>query len=502
MCDKDEKCNLDNLNEYDIKINKLKVTDMYNGTYLVCIVYGIFSVAILLGSYFNDSVRDIFFNQFIIFTVIFIIGSIVIISVLIYYLNNYVPKKTKHVNLYDTYSCPDYWNMVMLDDNNVYKNFDSNISPNYFKYKCVINPNIFDRYDNYDNPSVNNKQVNYNLTNNLLNTTNLDENIKGDYYNDTHKDKIKNNMEINKMGHLYKNITNTSIFPLSNTENYFVYNRPGVKITEKDFINVKDAIINTSLTMNNYAYNSLSNTYSNINNNSFNENNDPYITWNYNNALPADITTNYGLSTNYKIDPNNFYENFYVYKWTYDNIKFNNYNNLFITSDEKVTISSLSVFAGYDGTRITDTNAKFIKIGDLIKDNDKIYFKSIPNINTNKANMLFDKITPDSNNNKIINSYIDTGNRYSTINLPKTNTELIALDKGPLMIVDNGYGRPPVITADQIKSNTLNIPVVCDTIYPAYLASVEDINAYGADNAIRCSYAKLCGYSWSDMGCN
>ena len=69
---------------------------------------------------------------------------------LFYYLYNYKPKKTKHENIYDTYSCPDYWNMVTLDDSSVYNKFDSNISPDYFKYKCVSNSTILNKYDNYN----------------------------------------------------------------------------------------------------------------------------------------------------------------------------------------------------------------------------------------------------------------------------------------------------------------------------------------------------------------
>ena len=37
MCDKDEKCDLTNLSDYEKKMNELRQTDMYKGTYLVCI---------------------------------------------------------------------------------------------------------------------------------------------------------------------------------------------------------------------------------------------------------------------------------------------------------------------------------------------------------------------------------------------------------------------------------------------------------------------------------
>jgi len=501
MCDKnnDEKCNLKNISEYDIKVNQIKITNMYNGTYFVCVVYGIFAVAILLGSYLSDSIREIFFEKFMLFTIIFIVGSIVIIGILFYYVTNYKIKKTKHLNMYDTYSCPDYWTLVTLDDNNVYKNFDSNVSPNYFKYKCVLNQNIFDKYDNYANIDVNSKQTAYNLTNNLLNTTNLDSSTNGDYFNTATKNKLENNIDLN-IGHLYKNINDINIFPLSNTSNYFAYSRPGAKLKEDDLLKIKNAIINTSLRMNNYSYNDTSNTYSNINFNSYNENNDPYITWNNKKDLPTAISTNYTSGANsYKIDGTNFYENFYVYKWTYNNINNSTYQNLF--NSDITTPQAFSVYAGKDRIKINN-DVPTLKIGEIIKENNNIYFKAIPHLSTTNTNMLFNFVAPDGNNNKIIFSYIDTAKKYDGVSAPDTDYKLTALQRGPQIIIDNGYGRPPIITPEQISNNTLNIPVVCDTVYPAYLASVEDIDAYGADNTIRCSYAKLCGYSWSDMGCN
>ena len=502
MCDKnDEKCDMSKISEYDVKINQLKLKDMYNGTYLVCIVYAIFAAAILLGSYLNDTIRNIFFNKFIIFTIIFILGSVIIIAILFYYVTNYEPKKTKHLNLYDTYSCPDYWNLVTLDDNSVYNNFDSNVSPNYFKYKCVINKDIFDISDNYKNVNPNYKLNNYNLTNNLLNTTNLDS-TNGDYYNSVNKSRIENNINNNNIGHLYKNINDTNIYPTTDVNNnYFAYFQPGAKFKTSNLNNIKDVIINSSLIMNNYSYNPESNIYSNIKINPYNQNNDPYILWNYSNLQSTDVINQYNSATTYRLDNTNFYENFYVYKWNYDNITFNTYNDIFKLSTD--TTVSYGVYAGNDGMTVRTTDPNFtLKIGDLIKDKNNIYFRSKENINNSQSKIIFNKIIRDRNNNSIINSYIDTKNEYDGINRFPTGAQLSSMQKGPLIMVDNGFGRPPVISKESLKNNVLNIPVVCDAVYPAYLASVEDINTYGADNTIRCSYAKLCGYSWSDMGCN
>jgi len=497
MCDKDDKCNIGNLSEYDIKINQLKYNDMFYGTFFVCVVYAIVAIAILLGSYFNETIRDIFFNQFIIFTVIFILGSVIIISILIYYISNYQPKKTKFINNYDTFSCPDYWNMVILDDSYINKNFDSNLSTNYFKYKCVLNPNIYNKLNIYKNIDVINSNLNYGLTNNLLSASNLNSTINGDYYN-IYNDNIYGTNIGSNLGHLYKNINNSDIFPIISSNNNFAYNRPGILMTDKNLSNIKSTIIDTSLKMNNYKFDTVTKTYSNINTNSYNNNKDPYITWNFSNLHPTDIMNKH-ISSNL---PSATYENYFIYDWNNNNnLSKDIYNSYFNITG----VDSLPVYS-FKGN--TSSSVNNIKIGNISRDtNSNLYFESI--INTNSANFITENADANSiANNKrnfIKNSYIyvppkpysDPGAILPTVNIT-TNSDY---KLGPQIIAENDSGRPSSISSNDI-SIARNIPVVCDTIYPAYLASVEDINTFGTGNAIRCSYAKLCGYSWSDMGCN
>lgn len=501
MCDKyDEKCDLSNLSEYDIKINQLKYDELYNGTVLICIIYGLFAIGILTGSYFNETFRDIFFNQFIIFTVIFIIGSIIIISMMCYFIIYYKPKKTKHYNTYDSYSCPDYWNLVMLDDKEVYKNFDSNISPNYFKYKCVLNPDIFNKYEIYKTtPDLNYKQLNYSLTNNLSNTIKLNTDHNGDYYNSAsvYDTKIKNNINDNNIGHLYKNINDINIFPPIKDGNNYAYNKPGNVISDNYLSNIKNAIIDTSLKMNNYRLDTSTNNYSNIPYNSLSDKIDPYIMWNYNNEPEDIVGAKYNLKTNATHQINSqYYEHYSVYKWIYNDITKITYDDYFTTG-----YNNRKVYAKLKQNTAGDL--EILNIGTLIRDEEtkNIYFQSKIITGANKNRMISQDIDANNNNNYIIESYVWTDIRDD----PTTNTHLTTNPlsrKGPMILVDNGYGRPPAITKDDIKNNNKNIPVVCDTVYPAYLASIEDQNVYGSDNSIRCSYAKLCGYSWSDMGCN
>lgn len=485
MCDKDGKCDLTNLSEYDKKINELKLNDMYYGTSFVCIVYGIIAVSILMASVISPVMKDIFFDQFLIFTIVFIIGSIIIISVLIYFINYYEVKKIKHINVYDTYSCPDYWNMVTLDDNNVYKNFDSNISPNYFKYKCVLNNDIFNKFDIYKSSSSINNASTYNLTNNLSNTINIaGENKITDSYNVSKSRILQENIETSNLGHLYKNINDPKVFYLDKNhldENNFAYIRPGNKLTTDYLSNIRDEIIHTSLIMNNYQYTNENNTYSNIPFNSYNDKNDPYISWNYNNITDKEneITDNV---------PNDTIEKYDIYDWRGLNrdLTYNNYKSYFMKTDK----TSLNVLA----TDVPTTT--LIYVGTIKIEDNNIFFKS--HFNDTRSY----KLNKYKDTNKIYNSYIDTTKDTNyTSGTIYTSEMLRNFDGGPTIIINTKKERPIAITKQDIIVGK-NIPVVCDTIYPAYLASIEDTNTYGADNAIRCSYAKLCGYSWSDMGCN
>ena len=57
-----------------------------------------------------------------------------------------------------------------------------------------------------------------------------------------------------------------------------------------------------------------------------------------------------------------------------------------------------------------------------------------------------------------------------------------------------------------ITTSHTNIPVVCDRVYPLYLAT-KDIelsknNNKLDQNVLRCAYSKICGVPWTDINCD
>jgi len=50
---------------------------------------------------------------------------------------------------------------------------------------------------------------------------------------------------------------------------------------------------------------------------------------------------------------------------------------------------------------------------------------------------------------------------------------------------------------DKIDTKSNVVPLVCDQVYPYYLANIDGNH----DNKFRCAYSKICGAPWSDLNC-
>ncbi len=146
-----------NLNDYDRTIFNLKREKVFYGTIAICVLYGSFALLLFILSYFSDKVKYLLLNSFLPFTIVYVIGTILIVLYLIHQVLNFKPYKLGNSGNYDNLSCPDYWVLerVYNEDptdktltNYFGSSFESNaISPELFKYRCVLNSNIFNTYD-------------------------------------------------------------------------------------------------------------------------------------------------------------------------------------------------------------------------------------------------------------------------------------------------------------------------------------------------------------------
>jgi hypothetical protein len=148
------------LNDYDRTIFNLKREKVFYGTIAICVLYGSFALLLFILSYFSDKVKYLLLNSFLPFTIVYVIGTILIVMYLIHQVLNFKPHKLNKDGDYDSLSCPDYWVLERIPQGDgqdeeskrlaayTGQAFESNaVGVELFKYRCVLNSNIFNTYD-------------------------------------------------------------------------------------------------------------------------------------------------------------------------------------------------------------------------------------------------------------------------------------------------------------------------------------------------------------------
>ena len=152
---------LDNdLNDYDKAVFNIKREKVFYGTIAICVLYGSFALILFILGFFSDKIKYLLLNSFLPFTIVYVIGTILIILYLVAQVVNFKPYKLSNDGNYDNLSCPDYWTLEKVYKDSDYTDktqkfnsaygysFESNvINNNLFTYRCVLNNNIFDNYD-------------------------------------------------------------------------------------------------------------------------------------------------------------------------------------------------------------------------------------------------------------------------------------------------------------------------------------------------------------------
>ena len=138
------------ITDYDITIYEHRKERIFKGTIAICIVYAFIALLILLTSYMFPTIKFVIFEKFLPFTIVFIVGTILLIVYLFYNILNFKPIKINKNFDYTNISCPDYWKLEYNQELGKY--FDSNtINTNIFNYRCVLDSNIFSKTDLYFN---------------------------------------------------------------------------------------------------------------------------------------------------------------------------------------------------------------------------------------------------------------------------------------------------------------------------------------------------------------
>jgi len=162
------KCSLNNdkdeetLTEYDKTIYNDKRERIFYGTIAICVLYASFALLLFIASYLSEKVKFLLLNNFLPFTIVYVIGTIIIVFYLIDQVVNFKPFKIDRNSKYDSLSCPDYWTLekVPITDENkpIFKDlFSSNVDYGLFKYRCKLDNKIFDKYNIYQENSAKGK---------------------------------------------------------------------------------------------------------------------------------------------------------------------------------------------------------------------------------------------------------------------------------------------------------------------------------------------------------
>ena len=483
------------LTDYDITINSIHQENMFKGTITVCIVYAIFAFILVCAAYFSDNIRELLFDKFLPFTVVYIIGTIIIIMIFIYFILSFVPKKVDVNKIDDSISCPDYWKLEILDDKAIEKSFDiDNYNKKLFKYRCVMDDAVFNKGTIYKQDKNDNyPELKYRLGNKpafigSLNAANLGNGDSTNYNDLTSQSTTPLNSFLaaieennDKYYYLYKNMN--------------AYNASNLNYTNNIYINekIRNELKESALIMNNYKidkndktkplkYVDITNIGTNIYNSSDSTdldnrytknyyNSPPILTWATSNAHDNTFTATAYRNTALDYSANGRYTST-VYDWS--------------TMEDKTEVGK--VYA----VDTTGDTFKKVELGEIKLDstNKNIYFDGNTSI-TVPSGAFSVKIT-----NKIY--YFDTTYISKDTLFTPTKANINTYKRGPKVRLFHKTERQPEILEANLQKE--NIPLVCSAVYPSFLASKED--KYAENNTLRCAYSKICNIPWSDLHCN
>lgn len=498
-------------------INFEKRTNMFKGTIIICVVYGLFAFLLMASTAFSPSARVILFDNFLPFTLVFIIGTILIICLMLYYIFSYIPVNVTY--RLDGITCPDYWDVELLDDNYVKNSFDPQYPSSFFKYKCIMNKEIFDTKTMFvDSTNLRtDKTKSYKYTN-ILDSINPSggtyNGLAGNYYSlsnipfeknfDNHKEYVKLYKDINQY-------SESNIRSLLNSK------------SETLSKNVLNNLKNIALVQNNYKVINPKHNPDNIidmisQSNMWNSTSPSVspITWHYSNNVNNSVGIGTAV-TNIIVPTTHANINAILLDWKdlkADKAFYSGYDISLNNEDEKNTIKKgLNIY--YRPTINGNINylnlLGKVEITSNSSNNPTISMKFIPmvkgsfgkgdNITSDKSdyilnsdNIIISKdYVPD---NKLLLETTGGGINYIKLLNNEVGSRLKLENMPIIQLYDKTTTRPNSIPKTILSTPSAQIPLNCDELYPAFLESMDDDH-----NNVRCAYSKICNIPWSDLRC-
>jgi hypothetical protein len=186
-------------NEKELKLFEKDKLELYKGTFVVCLVYGITAILLLIVILFTKWGKEYIYDKFAPAIITYILGSIIIIIYLLSSIYSIKPRKIgKDIESDNNIICPEYWKLEKVPDDMKQEiiennNFGSQIIPEInserstnIQYRCKYDKNVYGNTSDYlkmTNTISNTKYYSGFNTSNIANiyATNLKAKLTPDY---------------------------------------------------------------------------------------------------------------------------------------------------------------------------------------------------------------------------------------------------------------------------------------------------------------------------------
>lgn len=148
-------------NDKELKLFEQEKMDLYKGTFVVCIVYGLSAVLLLVLILFTDGGKEFIYDKFAPAVITYILGSLIIILYLLNSIYTIRPRRIGNdMDSDNSIMCPDFWKLekvdidtkkVLIENNTMYGGSDNTfIIPEIMRdtdkniqYKCVYDKDVY-----------------------------------------------------------------------------------------------------------------------------------------------------------------------------------------------------------------------------------------------------------------------------------------------------------------------------------------------------------------------
>ena len=114
-------------NDKELQLFEQEKMDLYKGTFVVCLVYGLSAVLLLALILFTDWGKEFIYDKFAPAVITYVLGSLIIIIYLLYSIYTIKPRRIgKDIDNDNNIKCPDFWKLKETSPDAKYGMIDIN----------------------------------------------------------------------------------------------------------------------------------------------------------------------------------------------------------------------------------------------------------------------------------------------------------------------------------------------------------------------------------------